>query len=137
MNNQKVKIAFVTDDGTTICPHFGRAHYYEVVTLENGNISHRERREKSGHHTFSSSEHHHEQESGEHGFDGTSRRKHESMIATIADCQVLVTRGMGAGAYKHLSEANITPIVTSFGDIDSAIHEYVNGNLVNHIERLH
>lgn len=137
MEPATTKIAFVTDDGTTISPHFGRAHYFEVVTLDNGIETHRERREKSGHHTFASSELHDEHEHGGHGFDNTSRHKHDSMITTIADCQVLVTRGMGAGAYQHLTEANITPIVTNLKGIDGAVQAYVKGGLVNHTERLH
>ena len=32
---QNMKIAVVTDDGKTICQHFGRALYYAVVTVEN------------------------------------------------------------------------------------------------------
>jgi predicted Fe-Mo cluster-binding NifX family protein len=29
-----IKIAAVTDDGVTISPHFRRARYYEVLTIE-------------------------------------------------------------------------------------------------------
>jgi predicted Fe-Mo cluster-binding NifX family protein len=137
MDTHNATIAFVTDDGTTICPHFGRAHYYEIITLGNGVVIHRERREKSGHHTFAASDHHEEHGQGRHGFDDVSRRKHEAMISPITDCQIVVTRGMGAGAYQHLAEAKITPIVTTLTHIDDAIREYVGGKLVNHTERLH
>jgi predicted Fe-Mo cluster-binding NifX family protein len=33
-----MKIAAITDDGKTISQHFGRAPYYLVVTVENGQI---------------------------------------------------------------------------------------------------
>lgn len=47
-----MKIAFVTDDGNTICKHFGKANYYNVLTIENGSITHTEIRPKTGHHDF-------------------------------------------------------------------------------------
>ena len=37
-----MKIAVVTDDGTTICQHFGRAQYYSVITIENGKVKGKE-----------------------------------------------------------------------------------------------
>ena len=49
---ENYKVAAVTDDGETISQHFGRALYYEVLTIENGKIAKRERREKIGHHNF-------------------------------------------------------------------------------------
>ena len=35
MDTTNIKVAFVTDDGTTISQHFGRARYYEVLTVAN------------------------------------------------------------------------------------------------------
>ena len=39
-----MKIAVVTDDGTTICQHFGRAQYYSIITIENGKVKGKEQR---------------------------------------------------------------------------------------------
>ncbi len=36
-----MKVAFVTDDGRTIHSHFGQARYFQVVTLENGQVLNR------------------------------------------------------------------------------------------------
>lgn len=47
-----MKIAAITDDGKTISQHFGRAQYYPVATIENGQIVDRELREKPGHAHF-------------------------------------------------------------------------------------
>ena len=137
MDTQNIKIAFVTDDGTTISPHFGRARYFEVITVENGRISRREKREKTGHHTFSGEEHGDAHEEGKHGFDEHSRHKHESMLASITDCQVVVARGMGAGAYDHITEAKMKPILTSLKTIDEAVQEIISGRITDHPERLH
>jgi len=137
METKNVKVAFVTDDGTTISQHFGRAQYYEVVTIENNAITHRERREKAGHHTFQSQENHGEHHGPGHGFDEHSQGKHRMMTATIVDCQILVARGMGNGAYQHMVSANIKPIITSIPTIDDAVQELLKGTIVNHIETLH
>jgi len=66
MSKQTIKIASVTDDGITISQHFGRARYYEVITIENGIVISSERRSKTGHHTFAGNEsqHNHEQNEG-------------------------------------------------------------------------
>lgn len=137
METKNFKIAFVTDDGNTISPHFGRAQYYEVVTIENGIMTHRERREKAGHHTFQGQEEHGEHHGSGHGFDEHSQGKHRMMTATILDCQILVARGMGNGAYQHIMNANIKPIITSIPTIDAAIQGIIKGTIVNHIEKLH
>lgn len=140
-----MKIAAVTDDGETISQHFGRARYYKVVTVDETTILEREMREKAGHHTFAGHghdhDHDHEHEHGHHehghGFGQGAARRHASMIAAIEDCDVLLTRGMGRGAYIALEEANIKPVVTDIAAIDEAVQAYLDGSIVDHTERLH
>ena len=89
-----MKIAAVTEDGTTISQHFGRAPYYLVIAVEDGKILSKEKRDKAGHHTFAAHEEH--LAPGErHGYDAGSQAKHASMAQTITDCQVLLAGGMG------------------------------------------
>lgn len=137
MDMKKIKVAFVTDDGNTISPHFGRAQYYEVVTIDNGIVTHRERREKTGHHTFHGQEEHQEHHGQGHGTDEHSQGKHRTMTANIVDCGILVARGMGNGAYQHMLNVNIKPIITGTATIDDAIREIIDGTIVNHVEKLH
>ncbi|WP_304226504.1 NifB/NifX family molybdenum-iron cluster-binding protein [Gracilinema caldarium] len=138
-----MKIAFVTDDGKTISKHFGRARFYEVITVENGQVVGREQREKLGHAHFAGThDHHHEHHDhhghgGGHGFDTTSQERHNRMAQAIVDCQYLVAGGMGAGAYASLQQAGITPIVTDYSHIDEAVQAHIAGNLKNHTEYLH
>jgi predicted Fe-Mo cluster-binding NifX family protein len=135
-----MKIAIVTDDGTTISQHFGRAEQYEVLTVENGQVTSRETRPKPAHGL-----HHHEQPSGtvrlDEGVQGAARieagNTHGVMIDPIRDCQVLISRGMGQRAYDSLREAGIEPVVTVVREIDEAVKKYLSGELVNHTERLH
>jgi predicted Fe-Mo cluster-binding NifX family protein len=140
-----VKIAAVTDDGETISQHFGRARYYKVYVVDDGTITGREMRDKAGHHTFAGHghEHDHDHEHGHghgheqgHGFGQGAARRHAGMIAAIEDCDVLLARGMGRGAYIALEEAGITPIVTDIAAIEEAVQVYLDGEIVDHTERL-
>lgn len=136
MKNEKVNIAAVTDDGVTISQHFGRAKYYEVLFVENGKVVKRERREKLGHHNFSQQEHHNHSNE-QHGFDESSHNKHVSMAEAIKDCQILLARGMGNGAYQSMLQLNIKPVVTDIKNIDEAVQAIINDSIVNHTEKLH
>ncbi|MBU2471447.1 MAG: NifB/NifX family molybdenum-iron cluster-binding protein, partial [Bacteroidetes bacterium] len=53
------------------------------------------------------------------------------------DCWILVARGMGNGAYQHMVNANIKPIITHNKTIDDAVQEIIKGTIVNHEEKLH
>ncbi len=132
-----MKIAAVTDDGLIISQHFGKAAYYWVVTIENGVIVSEEKREKMGHTHFSGEEHSGEHAAGRHGFDPAAQNRHTRMIDAIRDCDVLLARGMGAGAYESIHQAGIRPVVTDVDSIDIAVQQYLAGILVDHVERLH
>jgi predicted Fe-Mo cluster-binding NifX family protein len=134
-----MKIAAVSEDGATISQHFGRAPYYVVVTVEGGQIVSRELREKMGHAQFGGETHDesHGEDPRGHGFDPASQNRHARMATAIADCQVLLARGMGAGAYESMLSAGIRPVVTDVATIDDAVRAYVAGQLKDHTERLH
>lgn len=131
-----MKIAVITDDGKTISQHFGRAEFYKVITLENKKVINEEMRNKVGHNHFSQEhqeEHHHEN----HGLDDEHHHKHTQMADAISDCQVLICGGMGTGAYESMRRLNITPVVTDHVDIMAAVLDFVDGKLLDHIEKLH
>ena len=131
-----MKIAAITEDGTTVSQHFGRAPLYLVAMVEDGKIVSKETRTKTGHHTFAA--HHPESAPGErHGYDAGAQTRHASMAETIADCQVLIAGGMGWGACESLKSRNIEPVVTDVENIDEAINLYLAGKLPNLVERLH
>jgi predicted Fe-Mo cluster-binding NifX family protein len=131
-----MKIAAITEDGTTISQHFGRAPLYLVVTVEDGKIVNNETRNKTGHHTFAA--HHPDTAPGErHGYDAGSQVRHASMAETIADCQVLIAGGMGWGAYESLKSRGIETVVTDVENIEEAVKLYIQGKLPNLMERLH
>ncbi len=132
-----MKIAVITDDGTTISQHFGRAQYYLVATIENGQIVNRELRNKLGHAHFIEQPHAEEQPGQAHGMDAASHNKHLQMAEAIADCEALLCRGMGMGAYESMKARGIRPVVTDIAVIDDAVMAYVEGSIVDQVERLH
>jgi len=131
-----MKIAAITEDGITISQHFGRAPLYVVVTVEDGEVTNKEARDKTGHHTFAA--HHSDLAPGErHGYDSGAQTRHASMAEAIADCQVLIAGGMGWGAYESMKSYNIEPVVTDVESIDEAVKLYIEGELINLMDRLH
>lgn len=132
-----MKIAAITDDGKTISQHFGRAPYYLVVTIENGQIVKREMRDKLGHTQFGGETHAEGNDPRGHGFDPAAQNHHTRMAEAIADCQALLCGGMGRGAYESMRARNIRPIVTTIASIDAAMQAYIEGRIVDQVERLH
>ncbi len=132
-----MKIAAITDDGKTISQHFGRAPYYLVLTFENGQIVGREQRDKLGHSQFASQPHEQELPGQPHGMDASSHNKHLQMAEAIADCEALLCGGMGMGAYQSMIACGIKPVVTEIREIDLAVIAYVEGRIVDRVERLH
>jgi predicted Fe-Mo cluster-binding NifX family protein len=133
-----MKIAAITEDGRTISQHFGRAPQYVVVTVEEGRILQRELRDKISHAHLKEEDHgNHDEEGAPHGFGPVADNRHGRMAESIADCEALLCRGMGRGAYENMKSRNIRPIVTDIIDIDEAVAAYVSGQIVDHTDRLH
>jgi predicted Fe-Mo cluster-binding NifX family protein len=145
-----MKIAVVTDDEKTISVHFGRAQYYMVFTVEDGNPSTparpsaperrviaQEIRPKANHSQFSGEQGHHGEHGNSHGMDPQSQHRHGMMMDTIADCHVLIARGMGQGAHYSLKERGIRPVLTDIQDIQEAVEAFLDGKLIENMARLH
>jgi predicted DNA-binding protein (UPF0251 family)/predicted Fe-Mo cluster-binding NifX family protein len=132
-----LKIAVVSDNGTTISQHFGRAPYYVILTVENGKIKKQEQFERGSAGTCAcghsgNDEHHHASHSGP-----DSAAKHNKMVDPIADCQVLIAGGMGYGAYQALKSRNLEVFITAEPSIQKAVELFSAGKLDNLMERLH
>ncbi|MFP4535510.1 MAG: NifB/NifX family molybdenum-iron cluster-binding protein [Spirochaetaceae bacterium] len=125
-----MKIAVVTDDKSTICPHFGRATHYLVFTVEGDSILEKEIRPKAGHHTAHSAESHPTDHHHSHHYEGHHNgadRRHRQMVAAIADCQILIVGGMGVGARDAIEAAGIRPCSTDIRDAEEAVRAYLGG----------
>jgi len=132
-----MKIAAITDDGQTISQHFGRAPYYLVITIENGQIVEKQLRDKLGHAHFANDPHEGDQPGQPHGFGPAAQNRHARMAEAIADCQALLCGGMGMGAYESMRARGIQPVVTDIASIDEAVRAYIEGRIVDQVERLH
>ena len=121
------KIAIATEDGVHVSAHFGRAPYFQVVTLQDGRIVARERREKA-HHQGGHHEHHDHAGNDTHASD---------MVGVVRDCTAIIAGGMGSPAYAAIQSAGLTPILTDKRDIEQAAQAFASGTLVNRTERMH
>ena len=135
-----MKIAAVTDDGLSISPHFGRADTYLIVSVSDDCIVDRALRAKASHHDFqhdgSHSRHHHDHGS-DRGYGKHAAEKHHRMFEPILDCQIVLARGMGMGAYQGLLQNGIRPILTDIADIETAVLAVIDGSIEDLQERLH
>lgn len=120
------KIAFPTDDGETISKHLGQAHYFQVITLEDGQIHSSERRDKASH---NHQDHQQEHEAGIH--------PGQQMIEVIRDCQVLIAGGMGQPMYNRAEAVGMTVYMTGDDRISDALEAYLQGNLTSDMRRIH
>ncbi len=143
-----MKVAFVTDDGKTISEHFGRARYFQVLTIEDGQVINREMREKPFHHIADEDVHVPNTSGQEPGADPDAVTRaahhgdhegefHHQMADVISDCTVVVSRGMGRPMYQSLMAGNIRPILTDTSSIDMALQAFIEGTLSNIQERIH
>ncbi|MBI5353642.1 MAG: hypothetical protein HZB50_13455 [Chloroflexi bacterium] len=125
-----MKIALVTDDHETISAHYGRAQFYEIFTIEAGRVTARESIARTIQQVVSIDSQHETGEKHHH-------HDHNAMIVPIADCEILLARGMGMGAHLSLKEHGIQPIITDIRELQAAVDAYLAGTLVDHPERLH
>jgi predicted DNA-binding protein (UPF0251 family)/predicted Fe-Mo cluster-binding NifX family protein len=122
------RIALPTDDGTTLCLHFGRAHYYKIVEITDGKVTASELRDKFAHV-------HGEEHQGE------SHASHEEVHGRMADaahgCDTVIAGGMGQGAMDALTAAGMKVIQTDKVDLGEIVESYRTGGLVNVTGQLH
>lgn len=123
------KIAAVTQDGIKMSSHFGMAPHYRVFTVEDGEITGEETRDKP-HHSHHPGDHNHSgrHEHGQHG--------HQDMFDPISDCQVLLCGGMGTPAYRKAQSAGLEVFMVG-GEIQEAVQAYLSGMLSSDMRRIH
>lgn len=118
-----MKIAVPTNDGTSISEHFGRSAAFLVFELEGGRISTRDLRANSGCHP---------QQTDTCGNDHqpVHPHNHSAIVATIADCEVVLCGGMGQRAADALKSHGISPVfVNETGTAEQIVQAYAAGTL--------
>lgn len=131
-----MKIAVVSNNEKTISKHFGRAKHYIVFTIDEKKITGSQLIEKKVFHSGSHNHHEHGQGHGQHQH-GQGHKRHAEMIAPIADCNVLITGGMGQKAYNKFSTATMQVYLTDQQSPEEAVRSYLEGKLTNRTDLLH
>lgn len=120
-------VALPTDDGTTLCQHFGRAHFYKVVEITDGKVTSSELRDKFAH------------VCGDATLD--SGLPHEEVHKRLAEaahgCDTVIAGGMGKGAMDALLAAGLKVIQTDMAGLNEIVEAYRAGTLVNATGQLH
>ncbi|MFZ1615528.1 MAG: NifB/NifX family molybdenum-iron cluster-binding protein [Holophaga sp.] len=100
-----MKIAFPTMDGTSISAHFGRSKGFLVMETQGCFIQHQEIRENRQ----VAQGHDHAEPGGctGHAAGQSHGHDHAGFARLLHDCQVVVVRGMGAGAVQAIQRAGI------------------------------
>jgi predicted Fe-Mo cluster-binding NifX family protein len=131
-----MKIAVVTDDEKTISAHFGQARYYVVLTVKDGKVTEQETRPKVHQSQFAGEHYHHGEQGDAHGMDRQAQHRHARMMDAISDCQALIARGMRQGAHYSLTAIGIKPVLTDIQDIREAVDAYLDGKLIENLNRV-
>lgn len=122
-----MKIAVASDDARTVSQHFGRSIHSVVLTIENGHVAGREERDKTTH----AGGHHDRGHESAASADGL----HHDMLSPIADCEILVPGGMGAGAYAAIRDHGLRPLLTDLRTIEDVAEAFNGREPEDHPER--
>jgi predicted Fe-Mo cluster-binding NifX family protein len=129
-----MKIAVATEDGTRISAHFGRSPYFAIFETDQGRTINRSLRENTFTGHFQGRHHHEALEDHRHG--AGDPHAHQSVAEGLRDCEVVISHGMGRRAWEDLRARGIEMIVTDETDVETAIQKYLNGELVDRVEKL-
>jgi predicted Fe-Mo cluster-binding NifX family protein len=126
-------IGFVCDDAQTISAHFGRAPLVVAVTIEDGREVARDVRPRGegGHHHDHDHDHDHSHDHSHH------HRDHAPKFAELADCQVMVVRGIGSPALDHAQGMAMAVYLVDQPSVDAALAAYLAGTLISDSRRIH
>lgn len=136
-----MKLAVVTDDGTTVSQHFGRARYYAVLTVKDQHILGQEMLDR-GDMVLPPDEHHEARHGlGDamdcHGTGTGAAAQHHRMVEPIKGCEALLTRGLSWSARECIINAGIRPVLTDIAGLNEAVAAYLDGTIVDHVDLLH
>jgi len=105
-----VRIAVASDDGVSIAGHFGRCAGFLIFDAEEENVKKVDYRVNSfGHHQQGQQEHEHGHEHNH----AEGQHSHDGFASALADCKVVICRGMGRRAVVDLSSKGIQPAIVS------------------------
>ena len=118
-----MKVAIASDDEKGIAEHFGRTKGFLVVEVVDGSVQSRIYRPN----TFTGHA---------RGLEGAGHEvdRHGPILAALADCQAVISRGMGRRLYDDLKQAGVEVFITRETDASTAVSLYARGELVDRPE---
>lgn len=126
-----MKIAVAQMNEISISKHFGRSPFFGIYTISDGRVSEIEMRMNIyTHHMNKDPVGRHSQENPEHR-NQKHAHNHVSIVEGLADCQTIISGGMGMGAIHALSSAGKEIIITDEKISQDAVLKYLGGELRN------
>ena len=119
-----MKIAIASDDGVNIAAHTGRCQgfaIYDVTHRTAKQIEYRQNAFTAHAQGECSGEHDHASHTGHHS--------HTPLLKAIADCCVLITRGLGPRLVQDLAAYGIEAFVCTAEDVETTARQYAEGQL--------
>ena len=120
-----MKIGIASNDEVTIAQHFGRTKGFVIVEIEDGKVANRDFRQNTFSMHMQPGSHTH----GEHG------HSHGAIMEALADCSVVLARGMGRRIYDDLRGAGIESVITDESEVNRAIDSFIAGTLADSPEK--
>ncbi len=119
-----MKIAVASDNGEQIAAHTGRCQGFVIYEVEGQQAQRVEFRRN----TFTAHAQGECAQGAEHAH-GASHHSHGALLAAIADCCVLVTRGLGPRLVADLATNGVDAYVCDVAEVDAAAGLYAQGRL--------
>jgi predicted Fe-Mo cluster-binding NifX family protein len=123
-----MKIAIATSNLRTVARHYGTARFFEVLTVEGGQVVACEKRARPPGRGAAGRGRPTGEAAPGHGLE-TAR--------IIADCTVLITGGIGRGAFDNLRRVGVETVPTDVRDVEEAVRRYLAGELPGRPDLLH
>ncbi|RMF03556.1 MAG: hypothetical protein D6768_05600 [Chloroflexi bacterium] len=121
-----MKIAFPTNNGTTINRHFGQATHFLIVELDDNRQEISRNLVPKMHH----GSHNSHNGNGHHG-------PHQAMFAPLQGCQIVIAGGMGSPAAQAIEQMGLTLLLTRASNINQALQAWQNNTLTNEPALVH
>lgn len=120
-----MRIGIASNDELSIAQHFGRTKGFVIAEIDNGKVVAKNFRRNTFSMHMQPGSHTH----GEHG------HSHGAILDALADCSVVLARGMGRRIYDDLNRAGIQAVITDHAEVDVAIDAYLAGTLKDNPEK--
>jgi predicted Fe-Mo cluster-binding NifX family protein len=124
--NNQMRIAVPTDDGTSIAQHFGRSAAFLIFETESDRITSRSTKTNHAKHVQGSCDQHSA---------GSQAHSHAGILCALEGCEVVICAGMGSRAAEALKAGGVTKIVvTTPGPAEETVSAFLAGKLTHQPE---